>query len=305
MSGALVVGNIMVDIVAPTPNPPEPGSTLYTFVDICPGGGALNVAFYARKLGAEVHLVGCVGNDPMGHMLLEFMKSHGIDFVGSVVDGITTGIVLAFVWPRERSFIVDPGANRRLDPKIVAEALDLVNPDVVFVHCYGLDDPLQAGGLLEAIRIASRRGILVALDPAERSAAHKLRKLGDILRLVDTLTPNRVEALELSGDTNVVSAAKKLAAYGCRVVIKMDKDGALVSEGDTLEFIAPHTPPRVISPAGAGDAFDAAILYGLLNNMRLRDAAVIGNQLASRVLACTCALCLEAVEDAPPPTHTY
>src|ERR1043166_8909809 len=113
----VVIGSINMDLVCRAPAFPSPGQTILgtTFLTI-PGGKGANQAVAAAKLGAEVHLIGRVGDDDFGARMLNGLQQHKVktDLV-TVTEGTSSGCALILVDKRgENSIVVAPGANGKL-----------------------------------------------------------------------------------------------------------------------------------------------------------------------------------------------
>ena len=189
----LVVGSANVDYTVALPRLPAPGETVSEgTLLVNHGGKGANQAVAARRLGAEVRLVGCVGADAAGRTIVDALAAEGIGVSGvTVAEGVATGTALIAVDRAGRNQIaVAPGANRALDPEWVrARAGDFAWAQVLVCQ---LEIPLPTvRWVLDAGR---RRGATTILNPAPLPDADL-----DFLALVDYLTPNAGEAARLAG----------------------------------------------------------------------------------------------------------
>ena len=202
-----VVGSLNIDLVSRAPRYPQQGETLIgDAFDIFTGGKGFNQATAAARLGAEVTLIGCVGTDSFGEMLLSAMSAEQLD--GRIKRAeVGTGVATIVVEPNgENSIIVVPRANMALTPADIEEAAPCIaEAEVLLLQ---LETPIAASE--RAAEIAKANGTSVLLNPAPA------QPLPDsFLAHVDIIVPNESEAALLTGMpvTNVeeaVSAARRL-----------------------------------------------------------------------------------------------
>jgi ribokinase len=280
----LVVGSANVDFAVALPRLPEPGETVTDgTLLVNHGGKGANQAVAARRLGAEVRLIGCVGDDASGREVRAALAAEGIGTEGVVTSAAAaTGTALIVVDPAGRNQIaVAPGANRLLTVAHVrARADDVAWAEVVVASC---EVPLAAVQL--ALELARARGVPTVLNPAPVPDAGL-----DFLDLVDYLTPNAGEAARLAasaagGDERVRAAADGLRARGARcVIVTLGERGALVCAAAGSERVPAPTVAAVDTTA-AGDSFNAALAVALTEGRELGAAVRFAN--ATAALACT------------------
>ena len=214
----LVVGSINVDIVALTERLPVPGETVTGgALLINHGGKGANQAVAARRLGADVRFIGCVGDDTFGPELRQSMAAEGIGVHGlATIAGMHSGTGVIVVDAAGRNQIaVASGANLRLTVDWVARFLeDFAWAQVVICQ---LEVPLDT--VLWTLRTARQHGATTVLNPAPAQPVPP-----EIWPLVDYLTPNEVEAAQVSGLplaalSDAGNVARALLARGPRVVI--------------------------------------------------------------------------------------
>ncbi len=202
-----VVGSLNIDLVSRAPRYPQQGETLIgDAFDIFTGGKGFNQATAAARLGADVTLIGCVGTDSFGEMLLSAMAAEQLD--GRIKRAeVGTGVATIVVEPNgENSIIVVPRANMTLTPADIEEAAPCIaEADVLLLQ---LETPIAASE--RAAEIAKTNGTTVLLNPAPA------QPLPDsFLAHIDIIVPNESEAALLTGMpvTNAeeaVSAARRL-----------------------------------------------------------------------------------------------
>jgi ribokinase len=275
-----VVGSANVDLVFRAARLPGTGETVaaHSFAEGCGGKGA-NQAVMAARLGARVSLVGRVGRDSFGQLLLGNLRNNGVDtaFVG-VDPERPTGVAAVVVDDQGRNcIVVADGANGRLSPADVRAAADSLRAARVLL-CQ-LETPLES--TLEAFRIARAAGVRTVLNPAPA------RPLPDeLLRLTDLCVPNETEAAVLTGiatDTpeGAAAAARSLRGRGPRaVIVTLGERGCLMHEGRGAEQFAAR-PVAAADSTGAGDAFLGALAAALARGTSLREAVPIAGAAAT------------------------
>ena len=284
MPRVLVVGSANVDFTVATPRLPQPGETVTDgTLLVNHGGKGANQAVAARRLGADVRLIGCLGRDASGTAIRAALAQEGVG-VDGILESPTahTGTALIVVDPAgENQIAVAPGANRALTAAHVgACSADFAWADIVVCQ---LEVPLECVAV--ALGLARTHGAITILNPAPVPAA----PLGDLLPLVDYLTPNAGEAERLSG-VSVVSpeqtpaAAHALRQAGARtVVVTLGQRGALAC-GDQTEVV-PAFAVEVVDTTAAGDAFNGGLAVALAERRGLREALIFAS--AAAALACT------------------
>ena len=258
-----VVGSANLDLVARAPALPRAGETVTGAVLARhPGGKGANQAVAARRLGADVRFVGCVGDDEMADAALGLARAEGVDVDGVRRDpGAPTGVALIAVDPTgENQIVVCAGTNHRILPDHLPARID--GPLIL-----QLELPIET---VEAATARSTGFVCVNLAPAQRVSEALLRR-------ADLLVANETEAA-FYGDA--------LHQGGGRVVVTRGARGAVLYQ-DGVETVS-AAPPRVeaVDATGAGDAFVAAICVGMLEGMdpaeALRFACAAGALAATR-----------------------
>jgi ribokinase len=279
-----VVGSANVDYTVSLPRLPAPGETVSggTLL-VSLGGKGANQALAARRLGAEVRLIGCVGADADGDRIRQALGGAGVDVSGLVgTAGAATGTALILVDAQGRNQIgVAPGANHRLTVAM-AEPFAATLAWAQVLVCQ-LETPLPV--VRWALARARRHEVITLLNPAP---ARDLPD--DLLALVGYLTPNEGEAQALAGIPvadleSARGAAERLLARGAgRVVVTLGEQGALACDGERAVHF-PAFPVRAVDTTGAGDAFTGALAVGLAAGGSLEEAIPLAN--AAGALCCT------------------
>ena len=303
-------GIVVADVFVPLlPRLPEPGELVATddFV-VETGGCAANAAVALARLGVRPAVVAKVGDDLFGDFVEHELSQAGIDVAGiGRAPGLgTSKTVIVPVDGQDRRYIHTFGANAALCAADIASATANA-PDVLYVGGYLVLPALRQDELAELLRLARQAGARTVLDvvaPAGR--AQSLDDVAGVLPEVDYFVPNDDEAGALTGETDPRRQAERLLELGAgTVIVTMGERGLVAASRDeTIELPAPRVD--FVEPSGAGDAFDAGLVYGLLQGWSLRRclefASVIGASACTK-LGCTAGLFTRAEADAYLETH--
>ena len=280
----VVLGGINMDLVATSERMPSPGETVFgTSFHTAPGGKGANQAVAAARLGAEVRMVGRVGDDQFGPTLLEGMRSEGIDVSGVAVDPDNpSGVALILLDDQAENMIVAVyGANMACDEAQVASVDDALDgADVLLLQ---LETPLDVA--LSAAALAKEWGVTVVWDPAPA-----LEMGHEAYRLCDVLTPNQAEAEFLTGiavtdPSSAEAAARALVEHGVPAAVStLGSGGAFYLTHDEGGLVPPFSVEAIDSVA-AGDAFAAGLGIALAEGQSISDAVRFGS--AAGALAVT------------------
>jgi ribokinase len=280
----LVIGSANVDYVVTAERLPRPGETVSDgTLLVTHGGKGANQAVAARRLGAEVRFIGCVGCDAAGADVRAGLEREGVGLAGLVEDeAAATGTALIVVDSVGRNQIaVAPGANRRLQiPHVEARAADFAWAEVVVCQ---LETPPAV--VARALALGRERGAVTILNPAP------MRELApDIWPLVDYLTPNESEAGRLRGrpvhDPRAArDVAQGLLARGVGTVIVTRGEQGVVALGRAGALDLPAIAVTAVDTTAAGDAFNGALAVAL--GERREFANALRFAVGAAALACT------------------
>ncbi len=276
----LVIGDIAWDIVIRPQTGLVWGSDAFGAVELMPGGSAANVAVWARRLGADVRLVGKVGDDLLGGMMLHHLKAEGLDgSVRTVEGGSTTRIGVVVSPTGEHAFVTDHTSLLAFQSGDLPHSL-LDGIDGIFFNGYGIFASRSADFITGLLADAHRRGIPAAFDPSsfELIRAYGPPRLLDEVGTLDLIIANEDEARVLCEDQPI----EMLLQHANLVVIKQGPKGATaVSRDDRLHSPAGFATP--VDSTGAGDAFDAAFLVEYLRSTDVPRALRLANRLGAYV----------------------
>jgi ribokinase len=251
MNSVLVIGSINMDLVVETGRFPGPGETvLGQRFSTFPGGKGANQAVAARRLGAQVAIIACVGNDSFGLALIDQLKAEGIDTCHvRIAENISTGVAAITVSQAENAIVVVPGANHALTPDdVVAAEAAFVAADVVLCQ---LEIPLAV--VAAAAELAARLGKPFLLNPAPAMPLPPT-----LLDQLTLLTPNEHElGLVFSCHTGDWQAL--LGKYPQRILMTRGADGAWFADATGQLRHQSAFAVTAVDTTGAGDTFNGAL----------------------------------------------
>ncbi len=283
------IGGITADLLArPVETLPEFGRlSLVDGVNFRGGGCAHNCASALARLGASVRLVGRIGSDPLGAAMVETLAARGVATEGvRVSQDVSTSTSLGLVAADgERAFVHSIGANGRID----AAELDwaaIERSRILFVGQFGLlgafDDQVPA-----VLAKARALGVLTALDTVWDPSGGLAAKVRPCLPLLDYFLPSEPEAKAITGVAEPSAMAVWLRDQGVgAAVVKLGASGCHVAEADG-ERLVPGFAVIQVDATGAGDAWCAGFLRGVLAGLATSEAATLGNAVG--------ACCVQAV----------
>jgi sugar/nucleoside kinase (ribokinase family) len=297
----IVVADVFVPPLARLPAAGELVTTDDFVVET--GGCAANAAIALARLGVRAAVVAKVGDDHFGAFVEDELSAAGVDVsgIGRAHELGTSKTVIVPVAGEDRRFIHTFGANAALCAADLAPALAAA-PDVLYVGGFLALPALRQDELAAELRLARQAGTRVVFDvvaPAGRALS--LDDVAGVLPEVDYFVPNDDEAAALTGESDPRRQAERLLELGAgTVIVTLGERGLIaVSRDETIELPAPHID--FVEPSGAGDAFAAGLVYGLLQGWALRRslefASVIGASACTQ-LGCTAGLFTRAEADA-------
>jgi ribokinase len=258
------------------------------------GGSAANTIYGLARLGIETGFCGAVGGDAGGRLLLHDFKKVATDTSRiSIVKGIPSGAVFCLSAPYKRSLYVLPGANNSLGLSEID--LDYINR-AECLHLSSFVDDAQFELSLQIIgRLA--RTVKLSFSPGALYVARGMKALKPFMARTDVLFINRGEIEKLTGEDYQKSAGVCLKS-GCKTIAvtlgKGIKEGgrtmvAYIRDSRNEWFIDAGKPSRikVADTTGAGDAFAAGFLFGLLEGREPATCGRLGHCAARLSLKCS------------------
>ena len=278
MKNVLVVGSLNMDIVASVNELPTKGETvLATFMEKFSGGKGANQAIACSRFGAKTYMIGAVGEDDNGMILLDGLKSNDVDTTGIIINhNENTGMAWITV-DREgqNAIVVVSGANGGLTKEDIDDHDGLFDDaDIVLLQ---LEIPLETASYV--IDKAHKKGCKIILNPAPG-----VKLDSDILSKVDIITPNESELdilISNSSDEDYVDKANRLLACGVKnVICTLGEKGALLINNNGHAMF-PAESVNVVDTTGAGDCFNGVLAAQLAKDKGIEEAIKIAVKASS------------------------
>jgi len=264
-----------ITLVDKIPSADEEGFVLS--VECHPGGSAANTIVGLSRLGIRTGFIGRVGNDPEGSGMLKDLDLEGVETGGIRLCQGRSGVGLSFVDKRgQRALLIDPGVNDTIPCEDIDRAylrgFDLLH--MTSFVCKSVDLSLQT-----QLAVAKDTEIPLSLDPGQLYAERGLQPLRPIVEKCMVVLPNERE-LRLMTGLGPAEGAKNLLKMGSKTVaVKMGLKGCYVTDGTTKDRVHAYGG-RGVDTTGAGDAFNAGFIFGMLAGMDLAECGRIGAKVA-------------------------
>ncbi len=256
----------------------EEESFVEDYAETC-GGSAANTAVGLARLDCKVGFIGKVGCDREGGLLIQDFRNEGVDTGGVVrAEQGKSGSVLGFVDKKgARALYINSGVN---DTITIDEVKSRYASQAQFLHLTSFvgDESFQTQKkLLDTISDS----VKISFDPGALYARRGISRLEPIIRKAYVFMPNAIELALLTGEIDYCKGADSMIGRGVKIVaVKLGSDGCYVTDGGERHRIEPFKV-KVVDTTGAGDAFCAGFLYGLLSDKNLFDCGRLGNFVAS------------------------
>lgn len=289
----LCLGIFVADILAkPIVKMPDRGKLeLFDEMELHTGGCANNTSIALARFGVSTGALGKIGTDGFGDFILRTLVENEVDVRGIVRDSsANTSLTFVMIAPDgERTFFHYIGANAQLSSEDIN--FELVK-ECKFLHVAGSFLMPKFDGLptAEVLKKAKEFGVTTCLDTAWNSKGNWLKIIDPCLRYVDIFLPSIEEARMISDLQKPEEIAKSLLDYGIKIVgLKMGENGSYIRTA-TDELYVPAYKVKVVDATGAGDAFSAGFLAGIVKGWDLEKSAKLANAAGAaciRAIGCT------------------
>lgn len=246
------------------------------------GGGLPATLINLGRLGISTKIATELGNDIFSNFAKEKFTQNGVNPT-NLYSGkdIPLNITSAIILPKDRTFYTYGKGNIEPDDKALETFYSIARGSKICM--------MQLGGFLPVYKKLKEEGTILVLDTGWDDEM-SIEKYRDYLELADYYTPNRKEAMKITGSDTPENAAHALKQYFEKVVVKVDADGCIGIDGDE-EFFVPSIEEFVnVDSTGAGDAFLAGFMYGLFYDYSLKDCIKFGNVTGGKAVTAVGAL---------------
>jgi 2-dehydro-3-deoxygluconokinase len=279
----VTLGESMVLLLAEQTGPMREAATFRRHI----AGAESNVAIGLSRLGHRAGWISRVGDDEFGRAVVFRIRGEGVDTSHVVYDPrAPTGLVIRErreVGPIEQVYYRRGSAASRMSPADLDAAY---LTDARYLHLTGITPALSEScreTVFAAADLARAAGLQVILDPNYRSKLWDRSEARSVMRDLaarsDVVLPGIDEAEFLTAEAEPEAAGRELLKLGpSMVVIKLGARGALAVTEERSVEVSAITLERVVDPVGAGDAFAAGFLSGLLRGFPIQQALQLANR---------------------------
>ena len=270
MAKIVVVGSCNIDITVECDRWAKPGETIFgNRLTVNPGGKGANQAVAAARLGAEVKMVGCIGDDVYGQLVLKALKENNVDSTYvKVLPGENSGTAHITVAENDNSIIVIKAANDLVSPALIDEAWEAIKEaDIVL-----LQHEIPAATNAYVIEKCFEAGVPVMLNPAPVAPVPP-----ELLEKVTYLTPNEHEAAILFAGQG---KADILGRNQGKVIMTLGSKGVAYAEKGQV-YNVPGFKVQPVDTTGAGDTFNGAFAVARANGKSMYESISFANAAAA------------------------
>jgi sugar/nucleoside kinase (ribokinase family) len=283
-SQVLCAGIIVADHVChPVSHVPAAGELVMTDKMLLTiGGCAANAAVDLVKMEVEAAVVGRVGSDVFGRVVIDMLRDHGVNTsaIQTTPNVDTSQTLIVNVTGQDRRFIHTFGANAVFSAADIP--LDRVKQcRVLYLGGYLVMPRMVQDELIATFAAAQQNGAKTVLDVVVPGPGEYLSRLDRLLPHIDVFLPNDHEAGVMAGEPDPVKQAEMFRQLGAKtVVITMGGEGSVLVS-DKVRLRAGVFSVPFVDGSGGGDAFDAGFIYGMLNDMSPEDCLRVASALGA------------------------
>jgi len=285
----VVAGLALTDVIGrpvDLKNLPKRGALeLIDSITLTTGGNVSNVGIDLAKLGFTVGAITRVGNDSLGRYVTQHYRTYGIDIEGVIVDARaqTSATIVSVDKTGERTFLHTRGCMKNFRaPDVLSRLALLQKARILAVGYLGLlpETEREFGRLFQTVK--ERTSLKILLDSAA-SPRVTPRALRGFLPYVDFFIPSYEEAMLITGCKTPEAIVEFLRRMGAPHVVgvKLGAQGCYLSDGRRAAYVEARKVRRVVDATGAGDAFVAGFIAGMLKGMDAFESARVANAVAA------------------------
>lgn len=265
------------------PKIPDVGEEIYTDKFSCQLGGGLPATLInIGRLGIEAKIATELGCDMFSDFASQQYRKNNVEPMNIYKgDAIPLNITSAIILKGDRSFITYGKGSIEPNDEAKESFYNMAHGAKICL--------MQPGGFIDVYKKLKSEGTLMVLDMGWDENM-SVEKYADLLETADIYTPNRKEALRITGAANENDAADALRKYFDRVIVKVDKDGCIGIDNGESFFVKSVEKFKNKDSTGAGDAFLAGLCYGLFYDYPLKDCIEFGNITGGKAVTAVGAL---------------
>lgn len=288
MNSILCFGDCNVDIIIPVDEIPVLGGCAFSsHVAINIGGAGLNTTIALRRLGLETAILSRIGGDIFGSQLKKSLLDNHVNVEHLKISEFPTGLVVGLVSPNGEKRWISVRENAADIHMNEDDIRHLKMQEILYICGVELVEGKESREL--AITLASmvkKSGGMVYLDPNIRVPSWKIDHevkavFGRIYPYVDVFMPNEKELELLGGSSNHSETVRSIIDMGVSTIwLKLGSEGCSYYTKDNC-FKLPGINVKTVDTSGAGDAFNAAIIYGTISGFSPEATGIFANLFAS------------------------
>lgn len=267
-----VIGSMNMDMLVHADRIPGKGETIKgSTIEYQPGGKGANQAVAMARLGAEVAMFGCVGDDAAGRGLMDSLACAGVD-TGAVriLKGIPTGQAVITVGEGDNTIVIIAGANDSVDIDYVeANKEKILDADIIV-----LQNEIPQETVEHVIRLCGGYGKIIVWNPAPARGIKE-----ELLDLITYITPNEHEVRVIWGE-EADDLGKLLNRYAGKLIVTQGERGVIMCHKEKGVLTIPAMKVAVTDTTGAGDTLNGAFCAGLAEHMDEEEALRFANAAA-------------------------
>lgn len=281
MKKICVIGSLNIDITTTVDRFPKIGESVFskTFDLFVGGGKGGNQSVALGKLGADVMMVGKLGDQFYGPQYLEVLKDHNVNFEAIKIekDTFSGAALIAVDKNGDNMIFAYPGANSKVDIEFIDEEWDMISKCDIFL--LQLEIPLETNIFI--IKKLKALDKIIILDPAPA-----MKFPDELLNLIDYITPNEHELESLTGivaqnEEDIKRSVNILISRGSKtVIVKSGSKGSYIAQNN--EFV--HIPAfkiQAVDPTAAGDSFNAGLALKIAEGKDIYESVKFANAVGA------------------------
>lgn len=298
----VVLGEINVDLIMTGQDvtPEWNREKLVDSFDLAVGSSSVITAVGLAKLGLDVSFIGIVGDDEFGRYMVREMKRMGIRTEGVITDAnVRTGVTLSLSTSRDRALLTYMGSIGELEPSRLPGDL-LEQADHLHFGSFYLQEKMRTHWA-ELFRSARAAGISTSFDTGwDPGQLWHRQAIEQLLPHTSLFIPSQDEVFAIFGVEEIARLSERLSADRGEVAVKCGSRGSIRFGPDEAPVAYAPFPANVVDTTGAGDSFNAGLIYGYLAgkdaDARMRFANACGALATERIGGASSAPGLEEVE---------